>query len=607
MSNLLTKGFAVRATTLDDPSECFGAVLQVLNVKRISAGSESAIDRFRAIVSDGDHFCQAMLATQLNHFVEEKLVDKHTLIKVNNFSVNNVANRKLLIILDMEVVPGGGDEKIGSPVSIEGPSKSAPAAQAAAPPPPAASRAANNSRPAAGRSVYGKGSKPEASALYPIEGLSPYQNKQARVIQKSDIKHWSNQRGDGKLFSVTFMDETGEIRATGFNDAVDNFYDKLEVGKVFFVSKARINIAKKQFSNVNNEYEIMFERDTSIEPCEDDTVPQVKYNFKGIGELGELQKDDLCDVIGVVKDVGDLGSITSKSTNKPFAKRDIQLVDQSGQSVRLTLWGKQAESFQGDDQPVIAFKGLKVGDFGGRSLSMMSNATMVISPDIPEAHSLRGWFDAEGQSTSFTAYTNSGISDGAGASASVKPTELKTIAQSKEEQLGMSEKTDFFSTQATIAFIKQEPFSYPACANKEGCAKKVVEDGGSWRCEKCDRNYDAPIHRYILNINVMDHTGSFWITAFNETAEQLMGISANDLMALKDDEDEGEGKFVSYFVRAVGRTYNLQMMAKQDTFQASRHINTCGAMLTKLDRTKRECDTSAERWLFPTMSASLPI
>ncbi|WVQ73180.1 hypothetical protein IAR50_002744 [Cryptococcus sp. DSM 104548] len=569
MSNLLTKGFAVKATTLDDPSECFGAVLQVLNVKRISAGSESAIDRFRAIVSDGDHFCQAMLATQLNHFVEEKLVDKHTLIRVNNFSVNNVANRKLLIILDMEVVPGGGEEKIGSPVSIEGPSKSAPAPQTSAPPPPAASRAANNSRPA-GRSAPGKGLRPEASALYPIEGLSPYQNKwtiKARVIQKSDIKHWSNQRGDGKLFSVTFMDETGEIRATGFNDAVDNFYDKLEVGKVFFVSKARINIAKKQFSNVNNEYEIMFERDTSIEPCEDDTVPQVKYNFKGIGDLGELQKDDLCDVIGVVKDVGDLGSITSKSTNKPFAKRDIQLVDQSGQSVRLTLWGKQAESFQGDDQPVIAFKGLKVGDFGGRSLSMMSNATMVVSPDIPEAHSLRGWFDAEGQSTSFTAYTNSGISDGAGAGVSVKPTELKTIAQSKEEQLGMSEKTDFFSTQATIAFIKQEPFSYPACANKEGCAKKVVEDGGSWRCEKCNRNYDAPIHRYILNINVMDHTGSFWITAFNETAEQLMGISANDLMALKDDEEEAGGRFVSYFVRAVGRTYNLQMMAKQDSFQ----------------------------------------
>lgn len=74
-----------------------------------------------------------------------------------------------------------------------------------------------------------------------------------------------------------------------------------------------------------------------------------------------------------------------------FAKRDIQLVDRSGQSVRLTLWGKQAETFEAPNAPVVAFKGVKVGDFGGRSLSMFSNATMVVNPDITECHELRGW------------------------------------------------------------------------------------------------------------------------------------------------------------------------------------------------------------------------
>ena len=34
-------------------------------------------------------------------------------------------------------------------------------------------------------------------------------------------------------------------------------------------------------------------------------------------------------------------------------------------------------------------------------------------------------------------------------------------------------------------------------------------------------------------MNVMDFAGSFWITAFNEVAEQIMGISANDLMHTK--------------------------------------------------------------------------
>lgn len=58
----------------------------------------------------------------------------------------------------------------------------------------------------------------------------------------------------------------GEIRATGFNDAVDSYYNLLQEGKVFYISKAKVAIAKKQFSNLNNEYEIMFERDTDVEP-----------------------------------------------------------------------------------------------------------------------------------------------------------------------------------------------------------------------------------------------------------------------------------------------------------------------------------------------------
>ncbi len=48
-------------------------------------------------------------------------------------------------------------------------------------------------------------------------------------------------------------------------------------------------------------------------------------------------------------------------------KRELTLVDQSNYSVRLTLWGKQAEQYQYEnEQPVIAFKGVRVGDFGGK-------------------------------------------------------------------------------------------------------------------------------------------------------------------------------------------------------------------------------------------------
>lgn len=58
--------------------------------------------------------------------------------------------------------------------------------------------------------------------------------------------------------------------------------------------------------------------------------------------------------------------------------------------------------------------------------------------------------------------------------------------------------------------------------------------------------------------------GQFWMTAFNETAEQIMGISANDLMKLKNEGNDLD--YDVHFAKATARTYVFQMMAKQDSF-----------------------------------------
>ena len=102
----------------------------------------------------------------------------------------------------------------------------------------------------------------------PIDALSPFQNSwtiKALVAQKSEIKHWSNPKGEGKLFSVTFVDESGEIRATAFNQAVDEHFEKLQDGKVYYISRAKVSLAKKKFTNVACDYELGLEKNTEIE------------------------------------------------------------------------------------------------------------------------------------------------------------------------------------------------------------------------------------------------------------------------------------------------------------------------------------------------------
>lgn len=76
-----------------------------------------------------------------------------------------------------------------------------------------------------------------------IANLTPYQNKwviKARVTVKSKIRTWNNAKGEGKLFSMDLMDESGEIRATCFKEACDKYFDLIQVGSVFikFASKS---------------------------------------------------------------------------------------------------------------------------------------------------------------------------------------------------------------------------------------------------------------------------------------------------------------------------------------------------------------------------------
>lgn len=131
-------------------------------------------------------------------------------------------------------------------------------------PPGMTSKSPSAAGPSQPRTVSPRPTRP----TLPIIGLNSYSAHwtiKAQVTQKSEIRNWSNQRGKGKLFNVTLTDETGKIRGTAFNSDVDHLYDKLEERKVYYVSKARVNVAKKQFNNIANDYELVLGGNTEIE------------------------------------------------------------------------------------------------------------------------------------------------------------------------------------------------------------------------------------------------------------------------------------------------------------------------------------------------------
>ena len=78
---------ALRLLTDGNDSAPSQPVVQVLQVRKLE-DKPGQPPRHRLVLSDGSHFCQAMLFQGKNSFVEDNTVHRFTLIRLTKFSVN---------------------------------------------------------------------------------------------------------------------------------------------------------------------------------------------------------------------------------------------------------------------------------------------------------------------------------------------------------------------------------------------------------------------------------------------------------------------------------------------------------------------------------------
>ncbi|XP_019904002.2 replication protein A 70 kDa DNA-binding subunit isoform X2 [Esox lucius] len=578
MTVKLTEG-AIEALTKG--SEVTNPLLQILNIRYIEVGSGA--DRLRVMMSDGLHYMSSfLLATQLNSLYEENHLAPYCVCMLKKSFTNTLKDgRRVVVVLDLEVVRSAGEVggKIGTPTPyVEGQSVS-PQNQNPGQSLPAAASSSPHSRPRGSSSTRGPAGKKAPKAVpttpggskanvVPIASLNPYNTKwtvRVRVTNKSSIRTWSNSRGEGKLFSFETVDESGEIKVTAFNKEVDKFFPLLETGKVYYITRGKLKVANKQYSTLKNDYEMTLHSETSILPCTDDQgLPMVQCDFVPISQLEHRDKDAIIDVIGVCRSVEDVSRLTTK-TSREVSKRDIHLMDSSAKMVTVTLWGEEAERFDGSCQPVVAVKGARVSDFRGRSLSALFSSTVMVNPDIPEAYRLRGWFDKEGYALAGQSLTEM-RSRGGGAN-----TCWKTLSDVTTEQLGQGDKADYYTCVATVLFCRKESCVYQACPMAH-CQKKVVDQhNGLYRCEKCDKEFPNYKHRLILSANIADFGDNQWVTCFQETAEIILCHDAESLGRLKDTNEDA---FDEVFHKANFTTHIFRNRVKLETYNEETRVKT---------------------------------
>jgi len=554
-------------------------ILQIMQMKNIQNNMDG-MTRYKVTLFDGEiQHTFGILATQKNHLVENNELKIGSVIRLDEYAANVLSKdppKVVVILLNFDILgemdTASAKTDLAKPVQNEN-----------IEPQPAAVKTLNmdsksffNKKETEKKHSGGSNDPPGMFNGYKIHGISslnPYQNKwsiKVRVTNKSAIRTYSNARGEGKLFNFEMIDKTGEIRCSGFNEQVDKFYDMLQIDHVYMISRAQLKTANKQYSKLNNDYEMTMGNDTVIEPCSEETdeVPQQTLNIISLSQLSEKAANELVDVIGVVKACGEVATIVTKATNRELTKREVTLVDDSNCSISCTLWGKQAEDFEGTDNPVVLIKGAKLGDYNGRNLSVGGNATFQVNPDIPIAHSLRGWFDQGGNEMEVKELSNQGMTGGGGGGGMTQ-SNWKTLDAIKQENLGMNDKADYFSMQGTVMFAKKENSMYMACPG-DGCNKKVIDQNdGTYRCEKCSKNYDNFNWRMILNINLADHTDTVWCTCFQETSETILGCKAEELGNLKNSSDT---KFDDYFAESVFSEFNFKLRVKEEIYNDERRV-----------------------------------
>ncbi|XP_010439755.1 PREDICTED: replication protein A 70 kDa DNA-binding subunit E-like [Camelina sativa] len=433
--------------------------------------------------------------------------------------------------------------------------------------------------------------------IIPINGLSPYSGRwtiKARVTNKAELRQYSNPRGQGKVFSFDLLDaDGGEIRVTCFNAVADQFYDQIVVGNLYLVSRGSLRPAQKNFNHLPNDYEITLDNASTIQQCyeEDAAIPRHQFHFRTIGDIESMENNSIIDVIGIVSSISTTVAIMKKNGTET-QKRSLHLKDMSGRSVEVTMWGNfcnaEGQRLQNlcdsGGFPVLAVKAGRISEFNGKAVSTIGSSQLFIDPDFAEAQKLKDWFEREGKSVPC-------ISISREFSGSARVDVRKTISQIKDEKLGTSEKPDWITVSATVIYMKFDNFCYTACPIMNGdrlCSKKVTSNGdGTWRCEKCDKSVDECDYRYILQLQIQDHTDITWVTAFQEAGEEIMGMSAKDLYHVKYVNEEEE-KFESISRKVAFTKYILKLKVKEEAFGDEQRVK---ATVVKVDKLNYSSDT----------------
>ena len=370
------------------------------------------------------------------------------------------------------------------------------------------------------------------------------------------------------MFSAHLLDDCGgEIQASFFNEAVDEYESKLQEGKCYTLSRGDIKVANRQYNTCKHRYELVFEKMCEIKEADDvKTIQTLQLSVVNLRAVQTKAVPCTVDLCGVITNLSLVQRFISKD-GKELVKRDITIADDTGLSLRIAIWGDRADQadsvFEGN--PVVCVKGVAVKEWqNGRSGSLLSSGALVVKPTLPEAQKVQQWWDQGGSTQSLVLLSS--ITDGTARAPPVgQATDFAGLRRAVENAGPIPDIYSIFCRLAMVQTRRREdflPLTYVACMEvKEGsnlpCNRRVDAAGFCAVCNRAGKT--AP--RLNLRCKFSDFADDGWVTTFHEGAKALLSMSAEEARRLDQGEDSIRAAALKerYFLQPLQVTVRVKL------------------------------------------------
>eukprot|EP00434_Breviolum_minutum_P019030 symbB.v1.2.016776.t1/scaffold1201.1/size131815/8 len=327
------------------------------------------------------------------------------------------------------------------------------------------------------------------------------------------------------------------------------FFALIHVKKTYEINGASVKQANARFCRYPMELTLDERWATVTLLPEDGSIPAIPYKFVPITELSHAPFGSCYDVIAVVQSMDEPVTVVTRS-NGPRMKRQVILMDDSGASIAMNLWGEKAQC--GKKCQLLEL---------GWTLCMIPSALqpgqgsfLEANPDDPRAFKLQAW------------YQNAGSRE--------DPRKKRNIAEALAEAraddallqagAGMDRSirtVNFHKVSATVVAVRNEraaPFYW-------GCTTEV-ENGQCAAGHICPE----PAARFNLFLQVADAFATVHCRAFGAEAEMLADVPAAEVAVLEDERMAGNmqaEKTYTRIFRNMFRRWTLTLKCRKENYE----------------------------------------